>query len=39
MISDELPDERDLFAADTLAPPVMCGGHNSSVAERVSERK
>jgi hypothetical protein len=39
MIGNELPDERDLFAADALAPPVMCGGHNSSVAETVSERK
>ena len=34
MISDELPDERDLFAADALAPPVMRRCHNSSVAEK-----
>jgi hypothetical protein len=39
MISDELPDKRDLFAVDALAPPVMRGCHSSSVAETVSERK
>src|SRR5450631_4308034 len=39
MISDELPDEEDLFAADVSASVAMGGHLIRSVPENVSERK
>jgi hypothetical protein len=39
MISDELPDEDDLFVGDVPAPIAMCSHLIRSVPESVSERK
>ena len=39
MISDQLPDEEDLFAGDVPAPIAMCSHLIRSMPETVSERK
>jgi hypothetical protein len=40
MISNQFPDEEDLFAGDVPAPVAMCSHHLiRSVPEKVSERK
>jgi len=39
MISNQFPDEKDLFAGDVPAPVAMGGHLIGSVPESVSERK